>query len=440
MAAPSVAVRVWLICAGRWPGRWRQAERPVGSAGRQDPARAPLHVAQDRLACLPLGGSPATRMRHIFQAGCACDAGSDHGGFARLVAARPGGGHAVVKSVLVTGASTGIGEACALRLDRLGHRVYAGVRSQEHAHGLRQRGSDRMVPVFLDVTDQAQIDAVAGQIAGSGGGLDGVVNNTGIGRGGPLEYLPLETWRDQLEVNVLGQVAVTEAMLPCIRAAHGRIVFMGSISGKVATQLTGPYGASKFAIEAIGESLRSELRPWASACQRSSPRGQDAHLGQDLARSRPAGAGAAGGRQDEVRQAHVGDPQGHPDPAVARREPGTSLPWSSTRCSPAARRPATWPGPTPGCRPCWSGGCPADRGKRSSAGSPGRRLAIATSRARPAGTAATAPATGSPLGRWRAGAQCSSTWPATDGIARPGITPRASKAKRGPGGCRSAVP
>lgn len=215
-------------------------------------------MAQDRRACLPLGGSPATRVRHIFQAGCACDAGSDHGGFARLVAARPGGGHAVVvKSVLVTGASAGIGEACALRLDRLGHRVYAGVRSREHAHGLRQRRSDRMVPVFLDVTDQAQIDAVAGQIAGGGGSLDGVVSNAGIGRGGPLE-----TWREQLEVNVLGQVAVTEAMLSFIRAAHGRVVFIGSISGEVATQLTGPYRASRFAIEAIGESLRSELRPW----------------------------------------------------------------------------------------------------------------------------------------------------------------------------------
>ena len=166
-----------------------------------------------------------------------------------------------VKSVLVTGASTGIGEACALRLDRLGHRVYAGVRSEEHARGLRQRGSDRIVPVFLDVTDQAQIDAAAKQIGG-GGRLDGVVNNAGIGRGGPLEYLPLEIWREQLEVNVLGQVAVTKAVLPFIRAAGGRIVFIGSIGGRVATMLMGPYNASKFAIEAIGESLRSELHPW----------------------------------------------------------------------------------------------------------------------------------------------------------------------------------
>jgi NAD(P)-dependent dehydrogenase (short-subunit alcohol dehydrogenase family) len=167
-----------------------------------------------------------------------------------------------VKSVLVTGASTGIGEACALRLDRLGHRVYAGVRSEEHAHGLRQRGSDRIVPVFLDVTDQAQVAAVAKQIGDGGGSLDGVVNNAGVARGGPLEYLPLEIWREQLEVNVLGQVAVTKAMLPFIRAAGGRIVFIGSIGGRVATMLMGPYNASKFAIEAIGESLRSELHPW----------------------------------------------------------------------------------------------------------------------------------------------------------------------------------
>jgi NAD(P)-dependent dehydrogenase (short-subunit alcohol dehydrogenase family) len=167
-----------------------------------------------------------------------------------------------MKTVLVTGASTGIGEACALRLDRLGYRVYAGVRSQEYADGLCRRGSDRIVPVFLDVTDQAQVDAAAKQITDGGGSLDGVVNNAGIARGGPLEYLPLEIWREQLEVNVLGQVAVTKAVLPSIRAAGGRIVFIGSIGGKVATMLMGPYSASKFAIEAIGESLRAELRPW----------------------------------------------------------------------------------------------------------------------------------------------------------------------------------
>jgi len=140
--------------------------------------------------------------------------------------------------------------------------VYAGVRNPEHGDQLLERGSGQIVPVFLDVTDPAQVDAVAARIADDGGSLDGVVNNAGIARGGPLEYLPLEVWREQFEVNVLGPVAVTKAVLPFIRAARGRIVFIGSIGGKVATMLMGPYGASKFAIEAIGESLRSELHPW----------------------------------------------------------------------------------------------------------------------------------------------------------------------------------
>ena len=167
-----------------------------------------------------------------------------------------------MKTVLVTGASTGIGEACALHLDGLGHRVYAGVRKEEHAEGLRKSGSSRLVPVFLDVTNQSHVDAVAMQIAEETGGLDGLVNNAGIAKGGPLEYLALEDWREQLEVNVLGQVAVTKAMLPSIRSAGGRIVFIGSIGGKVGTMLLGPYCASKFALEAIGESLRHELHPW----------------------------------------------------------------------------------------------------------------------------------------------------------------------------------
>ena len=167
-----------------------------------------------------------------------------------------------VKAVLVTGASTGIGQACALHLDHLGHRVYAGVRKQAQAQELSGRGSGRLTPVILDVTEQAQVDAVAARIAADGGELAGIVNNAGVAMGGPLEYLPLSAWREQFDVNVLGQVAVTKAMLPLIRPARGRIVFMGSIGGRMATMLLGPYCASKFAIEAIGETLRQELHPW----------------------------------------------------------------------------------------------------------------------------------------------------------------------------------
>jgi NAD(P)-dependent dehydrogenase (short-subunit alcohol dehydrogenase family) len=168
-------------------------------------------------------------------------------------------------TVLISGTSTGIGEACALHLDRLGHRVYAGVRNEQAAERIRQKGSDRLTPVFLDVTDHGQILAVGKQVREEGGSLQGVVNNAGIAKGGPLEHLPLETWREQLEVNVIGQVALTKEALPLIRRGAGRVVFIGSIGGKVATPLLGPYAASKFAIEAISETLRHELRPWGIA-------------------------------------------------------------------------------------------------------------------------------------------------------------------------------
>lgn len=166
------------------------------------------------------------------------------------------------RPVLVTGASTGIGEACALHLDRLGHRVFAGVRREEDAERLGAQASERFVPVMLDVTDDVQVDAAVKTVDESAGGLAGLVNNAGVARGGPLEYLPLDVWREQLEINVVGQVAVTRAMLPLLRRDRGRIVFMGSIGGRVATPLMGPYNASKFAIEGIGEALRQELSPW----------------------------------------------------------------------------------------------------------------------------------------------------------------------------------
>jgi NAD(P)-dependent dehydrogenase (short-subunit alcohol dehydrogenase family) len=167
-------------------------------------------------------------------------------------------------SVLVTGASTGIGEACAIGLDRTGHKVFAGVRRQADGDRLRENASPRLEPVLLDVTDPEQITAVVGHIDQSvgGSGLSGLVNNAGVAVGGPLEFLPLEEWRTQFEVNVFGQISVTQALIPMLRRGTGRVVFIGSLSGRVSTPLMGPYGASKHAIEAIGESLREELRPW----------------------------------------------------------------------------------------------------------------------------------------------------------------------------------
>lgn len=179
-------------------------------------------------------------------------------------------------SVLVTGASTGIGEACVHLLAERGDRVYAGVRRVEDGERLvaevgagTARGAEGgvgapVVPVLLDVTDAEQVAAAAERIDEEVGadGLLGVVNNAGIARGGPVEYLPLDDWRLQLEVNVVGQVAVTQAVLPLLRRAeHARVVFIGSVSGRLSTPLMAPYGASKHALEAIAESMRHELAP-----------------------------------------------------------------------------------------------------------------------------------------------------------------------------------
>jgi len=168
-----------------------------------------------------------------------------------------------MRSVLVTGASTGIGRATALRLAGAGWKVFAGVRKEEDAASLRAEASERLAPVILDVTDADQIAAAAELIGReSEGGLDGLVNNAGVAVPGPLETVPLEDLRHQLEVNLVAYVAVTQAMLPEIRRAEGRIVFLSSIGGRIAFPFGGPYHASKFATEAVGDVFRQELRPW----------------------------------------------------------------------------------------------------------------------------------------------------------------------------------
>lgn len=171
---------------------------------------------------------------------------------------------APVKSVVITGASTGIGAACALHLDRLEWKVFAGVRRQGDAEALQAQGSARLTPIALDVTDTVSISTAASAVAGAVGaaGLTGLVNNAGIAVPGPIECLPLPELRRQLEINVVGQVAVTQAFLPLIRAGHGRIVNMGSIAGRMATPFNGAYAASKFALEALTDALRVELAPW----------------------------------------------------------------------------------------------------------------------------------------------------------------------------------
>jgi len=168
-----------------------------------------------------------------------------------------------VRAVLVTGAAKGIGRACVERLVGGGHRVYAGVRSDRDADMLRAL-SDRVTPLFLDVTDAAQVRLAAEQVRATLGSdtFAGVVNNAGVAVAGPLEFLPIEEMRRQFEINVIGQVAVTQALLPLIRESRGRVVNIGSVAGRSALPFMGPYSASKFALEALTDALRVELAGW----------------------------------------------------------------------------------------------------------------------------------------------------------------------------------
>jgi NAD(P)-dependent dehydrogenase (short-subunit alcohol dehydrogenase family) len=163
-------------------------------------------------------------------------------------------------TVLITGAARGIGRESALHLASQGWRVYAGVRNQADGADLqREARTGELLPVTLDVTDA---DQLAGLDAALPERLDAVVNNAGIVVDGPIEAVTPDDLRRQLDVNVVGQAVVTQAVLPRIRASRGRIVFVSSLSGRVATPFMGAYSASKFALEALADALRIEMRPW----------------------------------------------------------------------------------------------------------------------------------------------------------------------------------
>ncbi|MFO7545405.1 MAG: SDR family oxidoreductase [Trueperaceae bacterium] len=179
---------------------------------------------------------------------------------------------AALPAVVVTGASTGIGKAIALTLAGYGYRVYAGVRRDDDGARLMAEAEaatasgarGEVVALMLDVTDAEHVSAAVETVRSRDGGgrLAGLVNNAGIAVAGPMEFLPIADLRSQFEVNVLGQVAVTQAFLPLLRESGGRLVFVGSVSGLVSSRLLGAYAASKFALEAIADAFRRELAPW----------------------------------------------------------------------------------------------------------------------------------------------------------------------------------
>jgi len=165
------------------------------------------------------------------------------------------------RSVLVTGASRGIGAACAFALDAAGFRVFAGVRWDADGAALRAQSEGRITPVSCDVTNPASLAAVVRDVgdAVGPGGLWGPVNNAGVVYAGPIEFLPVSALREQFEVNVFGPLALTQACLPLLRAARGRVVIISSVNGRLVTPFSTPYAASKFAIEALSDGLRMEL-------------------------------------------------------------------------------------------------------------------------------------------------------------------------------------
>lgn len=165
-------------------------------------------------------------------------------------------------AVLVTGAGRGIGRTIAEHLAGAGWDVVAGVRSQRDAEALTAANPARISAVLLDVTDDAHIGALDAVLPAR---LDAVVNNAGIVVAGPMEAVTTEDWRKQLDVNVIGQLAVTRAVLPRLRESRGRVVFISSVNGQLPFPLMGAYCASKFALEAAAAALRMEVKPWGVA-------------------------------------------------------------------------------------------------------------------------------------------------------------------------------
>ncbi|MCH2043177.1 MAG: SDR family oxidoreductase [Saprospiraceae bacterium] len=173
-----------------------------------------------------------------------------------------------MKSILITGTSTGIGLACAQVFTKAGYRVFGSIRKEEDAQRVSKELGKNFIPLLFDVTNLEQIRAAVlkvQEILGENKGLDGLINNAGIAVGGPLQLLPMEDFRWQFDVNVFGLLQVTQAFLPLLGAQKkcpfppGKIINMTSVAGKIAAPFMGAYAASKHAVEAISHSLRREL-------------------------------------------------------------------------------------------------------------------------------------------------------------------------------------
>lgn len=166
--------------------------------------------------------------------------------------------------VFLTGATGGIGSAIAKKLTEQGYTVLASVRSKESGIRLKKEISQNIVPIEMDITVPSSVQAgaeEAGKFLGNNG-IDGLINNAGCIIQGPLELLSLDEIKFQFDVNVFGQIAVTQALLPFLRKNSGRVINIGAVTGKTAMPFIGALSASKHAMEALTDALRVELKPW----------------------------------------------------------------------------------------------------------------------------------------------------------------------------------
>jgi NAD(P)-dependent dehydrogenase (short-subunit alcohol dehydrogenase family) len=171
-----------------------------------------------------------------------------------------------MRAVFVTGASTGIGRATVLELVDAGFQVYGTVRREVDAESLRSQFSDAFTPVMMDLLDEDSVRA-AGALITAHGPLFGLVNNAGAALPGPLETIPIEVFRRQIEINLTAQLLVTQVMLPALhRSAEetgdARIIMIGSIGGRLSSSMLGGYGAAKHGLVGLSSSLRAELAPF----------------------------------------------------------------------------------------------------------------------------------------------------------------------------------
>ena len=252
--------------------------------------------------------------------------------------------HCARKHTVVTGCSSGIGRATALRLAAAGQHVYAGVRNPADGDQLaRSAAGGELTPLILDVTDTSHIAAAAAAVTGHTGtaGLHGLVNNAGFGLACPTELVQLEAFRRQLEVNVIGQLAVTQAFLPSLRRARGRIVMVSTIGVRFTPPFAGPLDATKAALSALGDALRQELAPWGVRVVVIEPASINSGAADKVFRDAAAARAAAGPRGPRPVCGHVREhaqrhaaPRGQRQPARRRsryHHPGTD-------CRPAPRR------------------------------------------------------------------------------------------------------